>query len=96
MIRLELEVSELDSDALVELYLPQFTEKLKREGNPLHAMLNPTVIKTLLKTMSQDKKEQLACDLINGNSEKMATLFEESAARRGIRIKINSAKAVKL
>ena len=96
MIRLELEVSEMDLDSLVELYLPQFAEKLKREGNPLHAVLNPTMIKTLLKTMSQEKKEQLACELINGNSAKSAQMFEESAARRGVNFKINSAKATKI
>lgn len=96
MIRLELEVSDMDLDALVELYLPQFAEKLKREGNPLAAVLNPTMVKTLLKTMSQDRKEQLACELINGNSAKMAKIFEESAAKRGINFKVHSAKATKL
>lgn len=93
MIRLELELTDLDFDALVELYLPQLAEKLKNEGNPIGILMNPAMVKTMLRTMSQEKKERLAADLINGNSERITRMFEESAVKRGIRFKIQGAKA---
>lgn len=93
MIRLELELTDLDFDALVELFLPQLSEKLKAEGNPVGILMNPTMVKTMLRTMSQEKKEKLAADLINGNSERIIRMFEESAAKRGIRFTIQGAKA---
>lgn len=93
MIKLELELEDMDFDALVDLYLPQLAEKFKKDGNPLGVLMNPGMAKTLLRTMSQEKKEQLAADLINGNSERITRMFEESAAKRGIKFKIVSAKA---
>ena len=93
MIRLELELTDLDFDALVELYLPQLSEKFKREGNPLGTLMNPAMVKTMLRPLSQKKKEQLAAELINGNSEGIIRMFEDSAAKRGIKFKITGAKA---
>lgn len=93
MIKLELTLTNLDFDALVDLYLPQLSEKFKREGNPLGTLMSPGMVKTMLRTMNQQKKEKLAAELINGNSDRICRMFEESAAKRGIQFKISDAKA---
>ena len=49
MIKLELELSEVDFDALVDLYLPQIAEKFKKDGNPLGSLMSPGMAKTLLR-----------------------------------------------
>ena len=43
--------------------------------------------------MSQERKEKLVAELINGNTSRITGMLEESAAKRGIRFKICSARA---
>ena len=97
MIRLELTLTDVDFDTLIELYLPQLAEKLRASGNPVGMLLSngmsPAMAKTVLRTLSQEKKEQLCADLINGNSARIAELFESAAAQKGIRFHVAGASA---
>lgn len=92
MIKLELELSEVDYNALLDL-LPMMGDQLRRSGNPLGMLLSNGMsggmAKKLLATVPQNQKDALVCDLINGNSERIKKKAEQSADQRGIRVKIS-------
>lgn len=96
MIKLELEISEVDYEALLNL-LPQMGEQLRRSGNPVGMLLSngmsTGMAKRVLSTLSQEQKDRLAADLINGNSQKLIDKTEELAQQNGVGLKIASVEA---
>lgn len=92
MVKLELELSELDYGAMLERLLPMMGDQLRSSGNPLGMLLSngmPTsMARHLLATVPQEQKDALLCDLINGNSAKMSKKAEQSAAKQGIHVKV--------
>ncbi|MCC8076502.1 MAG: hypothetical protein LIO95_11305 [Clostridiales bacterium] len=96
MIKLELEISEVDYEALLNL-LPQMGEQLRRSGNPVGMLLSngmsTGMAKRVLSTLSQEQKDRLAADLINGNSQKLIDKTEDLARQNGVGLKIASVEA---
>lgn len=97
MIQLTLELDDLDYDALVDQFLPVLTEQLRASGNPLGALLSngmpASMAKGILHGLSQEKKERLATDLINGNKARFISMIQEMAAKREIRISVRDLQA---
>lgn len=97
MIKLELELSELDFNALIETYWPQIVDQLKKAGHPIGAMLANgmpiSVAKGMLRALSQEKKEQLAVSLLNNNQKKLVSSIETAGAKKGISLHINNLSA---
>ena len=81
MIRLTIELEDVDFDVLIEHYLPVIGEHLRSSGNPLGALLSngasASVAKGMLRALSTEKKEQLAADLINGNRQQLISSLEK-------------------
>ncbi len=96
MIKLELEISEVDYETLLNL-LPQMGEQLRQSGNPVGMLLSngmsAGMAKKVLSTLSQEQKDRLAADLINGNSRKLIDKTEELAQQNGVGLKIASLEA---
>ncbi|MCD8353487.1 MAG: hypothetical protein LUC47_04135 [Clostridiales bacterium] len=96
MIKLELEISEVDYETLLNL-LPQMGEQLRQSGNPVAMLLSngmsAGMAKKVLSTLSQEQKDRLAADLINGNSRKLIDKTEELAQQNGVGLKIASLEA---
>ncbi len=96
MIKLELEISEVDYKTLLSL-LPQLGEQLRQSGNPVGMLLSngmsSGMAKRVLATLSQEQKDKLAADLINGNSQKLIGKTEELARQNGVGLKIASLEA---
>ncbi|MCQ2443450.1 MAG: hypothetical protein MJ077_10155 [Oscillospiraceae bacterium] len=97
MIKLELELTEVDYNSLMEQLLPYMGDHLRNNGNPLGMLLSngmsSSMAKRVLATVPQSQKDALVCDLINSNSVKMAQKAEDSAAKHGIAVKISSIHA---
>ena len=97
MIALQIELSDLDLDALIDRYLPSLQEQLRASGNPVGMLLSngmPTeMAKRVLHSLSQEAKEQLCADLINGNRGRIARKLEEQAAQNGFHLTVNSLSA---
>jgi glutamate-1-semialdehyde aminotransferase len=93
MIKLELELSDLDFDALIDAYLPQIADQLQKAGHPIGAMLAngmpANMAKGMLQALSQEKKEQLAVSLLNSNKNKMIAAIENGSNQKGIKMHIN-------
>ncbi|MCD8051750.1 MAG: hypothetical protein LUE89_08745 [Clostridiales bacterium] len=96
MIKLELEISKVDYETLLNL-LPQMGEQLRQSGNPVGMLLSngmsAGMAKKVLSTLSQEQKDRLAADLINGNSRKLIDKTEELAQQNGVGLKIASLEA---
>lgn len=97
MIRLTIELEDVDFDVLIEHYLPVIGEHLRSSGNPLGALLSngasASVAKGMLRALSPEKKEQLAADLINGNRQQLISSLEKMAASQGFQARVRSLQA---
>ncbi len=97
MIRLSIELDDVDFDRLIEQYLPVIGDQLRASGNPVGMLLSngmsAGMAKGILRTLSQDKKEQLAADLINGNAAKLTASIEKMAAEKGFQAKVRALEA---
>lgn len=97
MITLQIQLSDLDYDVLVDQFLPALTEQLRSSGNPVGMLLSngmsAELAKRIIKGLSQEQKDRLATDLINGNQEKIRNFIEQAAAQKGVSLKITSVQA---
>lgn len=95
MLRLELELNELDYTALAEVMLPLMAEELKRQGNPMAALLSssPEMAKKLLSHLSQSQMDNIAAQAINHNAGTMARRAEELARQQGVHARVVSVRA---
>ncbi len=96
MIKLELELTDLNYDAMLETLLPRMTEQLRNSGNPVGMLLSngmgTGMAKKVLSTMSQQQKDQLIADMLNANKGKLITKAEDLAAQNGIQGRVSSLK----
>lgn len=96
MIKLELELTDLNYDAMLETLLPRMTEQLRNSGNPVGMLLSngmgAGMAKKILSSMSQQQKDQLIVDMLNANKGKLITKAEDLAAQNGIQGRVSSLK----
>lgn len=97
MLKLEIEISELDYLALIQTALPLMQEHLRNSGNPLGMLLSngmpASMAQRLLANVPQEQIDALVADMINGNSSKMTSKLEQEASKNGVAIKIASLRA---
>ena len=97
MIRLEMELDDMDLDTLIEDYLPYMGDQLRASGNPIGMLLSSgvssTIAKGILHSLSQEQKNKLAVDFINGNQQTICRSFEEAAERQHFPIKVRQVHA---
>lgn len=97
MIKLEMDIDNLNYDDLLAQYLPLMTDKLRASGNPVAMLLSngmsATMAKKILHGLSQDKKDALAADLLNANSKKLIDTATAYAARNGVSLTITKIHA---
>lgn len=95
MLKLELELSTLDYESLLERILPLAGDKLSNE--PLGAVLgsgaSSAMAKAALRMMPQEKKDHMAAELINRNADKICTAIESAAAKNGVSCRIHTVRA---
>lgn len=97
MIKIEIELSDLDYNSLIDQYLPLMIEKLQQTDNPVALLISngmpASMAKMILKTLPQEKKDKLAADLINIYKDKISRTIEETADRQNIQVKIGDIQA---
>ena len=92
MVKLEIELSDIDYDQLMETFLPKMKEKLG-ENSPLSSLLGGGLAGSLLNMAGNSTKDKLAAQVINMNSDMLGRKMEEMAAKNGIPGKVRSLKA---
>lgn len=97
MIKLELEVSELDYEALVDSLLPLMGDHLRSSGNPVGMLLSNGMsggmAKRILRGMPKEQVEGLVADTINANSAKLSRKAEQIAAQQNVHVKVGAVRA---
>ncbi len=98
MIKLEIDVNDIDFDGLIERYLPVMLEKLRQSDNPASKLIAggmpASVAKIILKNLPQATKVQITSELINSNREVISQLLKEYAGQNGVRLTIGDIRAV--
>ena len=92
MVKLEIELSDIDYDQMMETFLPKMQEKLG-PNSPLSSLLGGGLAGSLFSLAGNSTKDKLAAEVINMNSDKLAQKMEEMAAKNGIPGKVKSLKA---
>ena len=93
MVKLELELTDIDYDALLRDYLPKIKDKLEQSGSPLAGMLTGGMASTMLQLAPTSMKDRLAAEMLNMNAAKLEQQLAEMAARNGINGKVQNLKA---
>lgn len=97
MIKLEMELDELDYDAMLELMLPRLTEQLRSSGNPVGMLLTNGMpmgmAKKIVAGLSQDQKDKLLCDMLNANKARLISKAERFAQQNGVHGKVVDVRA---
>ena len=92
MIELKILIDELDYDSIAEYLIPALAESMAKEqkGGVLGGVIagNPEVFtsmaRTLLHTMSQEKRDELLVQQVNKNRDKLLQKGRKAAADKGI------------
>ena len=97
MIKLEMDIENLNYDDLMEQYLPVMAEKLRESGNPVAMLISngmpAAMAKKIVNGLSQDKKDALAADLLNAYSKKLIDAATAYAVHNGVGITISKIHA---
>ncbi len=93
MVKLEMELTDIDYDYLIREYLPKIQEKMQQSGNPLGTMLSGGFAGGMLSLMSDSMKDKLAAELINSSAPRLSEELEKMAARNGIPGKVRNLRA---
>ena len=94
MVKLELELTDIDYDALLKDYLPRIKDKLEQSGSPLAGMLTGGMAGTMLQLAPTSMKDRLAAEMLNMNAAKLEQQLTEMAARNGINGHVRNLKAI--
>lgn len=97
MIELRLTVEEVDYERLLDLYLPQMTEKLRESGSPIGMLLSgglsATMVRNIVAGMPKASKDSLTAELLNANEGKLREQLEQFAAQQGVAVQVGSIRA---
>lgn len=95
MIKLELELRELDYEALIERVLPLVGDRL--DGHALGHLLGSgpaaAMARAALVRMPQEKKDRMAASLVNENADRIAAALEDTAGKNGVRCRVRHVRA---
>jgi len=92
MIKIEFNVSEVDYNGIIDMYLPLILENIKSSGSAFGSLVSggmpASLVKGVLKNLPETKKEQLLTELINSNAAVAAEQIGEYIRRQGTSARI--------
>ncbi len=90
MVKLEIEIRDADYDSLIDRFLPMLLDRLRQSGSPVARLVSgglpEPMIKSVLKKLPKNTKDQLAADLVNANKDQLAQFLKDLAAQNGLRL----------
>lgn len=97
MIKVELEISDIDYDRLIDQYLPFMLDKLRQSGNPASRLVSAgmpaSMARAVLKKLPQTVKDQLAVELFNANKAVIRQFLSDAARQNQVGLQIGDLKA---
>ncbi len=102
MIRLTIDIEDVDYDSVVDMILPELEEQLCGPDAPAWAKMlklgsanTADAIRKIMAKMPKSTLDSTAVKTINKNSAKAAALLEEMALSKGVRVRISDVNASK-
>lgn len=93
MVKLELELSDIDYDRILRDILPQVADRLRESGSSLAGLLNNPLASTLISGAPDSLKDKMAAELINMNAARLEQKLQEAAAQNGVPGTVRNLKA---
>lgn len=97
MLKLELEISEMDYESLLTALLPMMKDRMRNSGNPLGMLLSngmPTsMAKKVISSVPPAQLDALIADTINANGPRAMAKIEEKAKEHQVNVKLSSIHA---
>ena len=97
MIKLELAIDDVDYDVLIEKYLPQLAESLRKTNNPVGMLLSngmpASLAAKILAGLPSEKRDALAASLLNANRGQIIRFVEETAEKQEIHLSVKKLEA---
>ena len=85
MIKLEMELSDIDYEVLVKEILPKVADRLKQNGSPLAPLLSGG--------MAANVRDRMAAEILNAAAPRLTGTLEKLAANNGIPCKVQGLRA---
>ena len=97
MIKVEIELSDIDFDSLIDQFLPVMIEKLRQSDNAASRLISKgmpsSMAKMILKKLPKATKEQMTADLINSNKIPIGGFLKDIAGQNKIRMNLSDMRA---
>ena len=93
MIKLEMELSDIDYEVLVKEILPKVADRLKQNGSPLAPLLSGGMAANVLLRASDSVRDRMAAEILNAAAPRLTGTLEKLAADNGIPCKVQGLRA---
>ena len=90
MIKLEMELSDIDYEVLVKEILPKVADRLKQNGSPL---ASGGMAANVLLRASDSVRDRMAAEILNAAAPRLTGTLEKLAADNGIPCKVQGLRA---
>ena len=80
MIKLEMELSDIDYEVLVKEILPKVADRLKQNGSPLAPLLSGGMAANVLLRASDSVRDRMAAEILNAAAPRLTGTLEKLAA----------------
>ena len=78
MIKLEMELSDIDYEVLVKEILPKVADRLKQNGSPLAPLLSGGMAANVLLRASDSVRDRMAAEILNAAAPRLTGTLESS------------------
>ena len=89
MIKLEMELSDIDYEVLVKEILPKVADRLKQNGS----LLSGGMAANVLLRASDSVRDRMAAEILNAAAPRLTGTLEKLAADNGIPCKVQGLRA---
>lgn len=82
MIKLEMELSDIDYEVLVKEILPKVADRLKQNGSPLAPLLSGGMAANVLLRASDSVRDRMAAEILNAAAPRLTGTLEKLCRRQ--------------
>lgn len=93
MIKLEMELSDIDYEVLVKEILPKVADRLQQKGSPIAGVVSGGMASNLVLHAPNSVRDRAAAEIINAAAPRLTDELERVAAKNGIPCKVSNLRA---
>ena len=93
MIKLEMELSDIDYEVLVKEILPKVADRLQQKGSPIAGVVSGGMASNLVLHAPNSVRDRAAAEIINAAAPRLTEELERLAANNGIPCRVSNLRA---